>query len=125
MTMTKAGGFTELECWKDARELVVLVYNCSEKLIKNRDYSLADQLRRASVSVMNNIAEGYERFSAKDKLRLLNISVSSGREVESMTYILEDLGLLNEEDLVQLRDKIRITRARTLALCKYFYTKLP
>lgn len=73
---------------------------------------------------MNNIAEGYERYSIKDKLRLLNISVSSGREVESMTYILEDLNMLNHEDLLQLREKVRITRARTLALCKHFYSKL-
>lgn len=116
--------YTDLNCWKESRALVQLVYSYSNRLAEFRQFSLISQFERAAVSVMNNIAEGFDRLSLKEKIRFLNISVSSANEVDSMTYILQDLQLLSESEVLIIREQVRITKARTLAFIKYLNSKL-
>ncbi|CAN5373619.1 hypothetical protein BH09BAC3_BH09BAC3_12960 [soil metagenome] len=88
MTVTK---FEDLDCWKKSRELVSLVYSLSDTGKFSKDYALKDQVRRAAISTMNNIAEGFGRNGNKEFIRFLDISQSSSIEVMSITYVLEDL----------------------------------
>ena len=87
--MSKLKRFEELGCWKSARTLTVAVYQIRGAL--DKDFGLKDQLRRASVSIMNNIAEGFERSSDADFARFLDIAKGSSGEVRSMYYTAKDL----------------------------------
>ena len=86
-TLTK---FEDLEAWKAARELTNMVYALCRREPLARDYGLADQLRRAAVSVMNNVAEGWESLHVAEKLQFYNIARRSCGEVRSMSYVLID-----------------------------------
>jgi four helix bundle protein len=77
-----------LRIWMDARELVIEIYRL---MANNRDYGFKDQIQRAAVSIMNNIAEGFEYNSDPVFVRYLNIAKGSCSEVKSMLYLCEDL----------------------------------
>ena len=121
--MSKVQRFEELNCWKKSRELVRLVYKISEKGKMKTDFDLKSQFRRAAVSSMNNIAEGFSRFSQKEFIRFLDISSSSAGEVKSMLYILEDLEYASTKDLEELHLLTDETKKLTLALLKYLVNK--
>jgi len=72
--MAKIERFEDLECWKAARELVNFVYEVSETGKLKRDFDTKSQFRRAALSVMNNIAEGFTRLSPKEFMRFLDIA---------------------------------------------------
>lgn len=76
--------FEELDCWKIARELSREIYSLTKSGEFSRDYGLKDQIRRAAVSVMTNISEGFERSSNKDFARFLYIAKGSAGEVRSL-----------------------------------------
>ena len=76
-------GYHRLLVWQRAKELVVLVYKITEKLPKSEEFGLKSQTRRAAISVLSQIAEGYSRKSAKDKKRFVEISIGSLFELES------------------------------------------
>lgn len=75
--------FEEMEVWQKSRELIKLIYSLTLKKEFARDFSLRDQIRRAAVSVLSNIAAGYERESKKEFLRFLLIAKGSVGEVRS------------------------------------------
>jgi four helix bundle protein len=79
--------FEELDIWNMSRELVNLIYSDHRKC---RDFTFKDQIARAGISVMNNIAEGFCRNSDAEFRHFLNISKGSAGEVKSMYYIAED-----------------------------------
>jgi four helix bundle protein len=116
--MAKMDRFEELECWKLARVLVVLIYKstASPKMIK--DWDLNRQIRRAAVSVMNNIAEGFCRYYRNDFKHFLDISQSSSAEIKSMLYIFQDLDYLDESELIILHSQTDNTRNQILRLIK-------
>lgn len=88
--------FEEIQAWQKARVLCGEVYKITSKADFKKDFGLVDQIRRASVSVMANIAEGYERRGDKEFVRFLNISKGSLAEVKSHLYIAVDLKYINE-----------------------------
>ena len=92
--------FEDLEIWREARRLNKMVY-CS--LETCRDYSFRDQIRRAALSVMNNISEGFERRTAKDFAHFLDLAKGSAGEVRSMIYAAEDLRILEKDIVCTLR----------------------
>ena len=75
--------FEEMEVWQKSRELIKLIYSLTLKKEFARDFSLRDQIRRAAVSVLSNIAAGYERESKKEFLRFLLIAKGSVSDVRS------------------------------------------
>jgi len=82
--------FEDLEAWKHARGLVTAVYKLTRKPGLDRDYGLSGQLQRASVSIMSNIAEGFERRHPAEKAQAYNVSRASCGEVRSLTYVVSD-----------------------------------
>ena len=89
--------FEETPIWQEAREFVNSVYGllASSKTLKN-DYSLSDQLKRASYSIMLNIAEGFERGSNKDFAHFLDFAKGSAGETRSIMYIMLDNEYITE-----------------------------
>lgn len=121
--MSKIEKFEDLKCWQEARELVLLVFlTCRKESIKH-DYALIDQLKRASLSVMNNIAEGFGRYSDKEFVRFLGIAQSSAQEVLSMTYVLLDLKYIDRETVEELQNRTNNAKNLILGLIKYLKNK--
>lgn len=85
--------FEDIIAWQKAKELTLKWY---EVLHNSRDYSFRDQVLRASVSIMNNIAEGFERRGDKELRKFLFIAKGSSGEVRSMSYLALDLGYINK-----------------------------
>ncbi|GAA4413323.1 four helix bundle protein [Nibrella viscosa] len=87
--------FEDLIAWQKAQDLASLIY---EKFYGSREYGFKDQIFRASVSVSNNIAEGFERNTDTDFARFLHISKGSDAEVKSMLYLAKRLKFIGNND---------------------------
>jgi len=90
--------FEELTIWKEAREITNRIYILSKRFPKEELYGLTSQIRRASISIMSNIAEGFNRRSTKEFINFLIISRASISEVQNDLYISLDLNYINKED---------------------------
>jgi four helix bundle protein len=101
--------FEDLETWQAARRTVNAVYDLTRKGDISKDFGLRDQLQRASVSVMTNIAEGFERTSPAEKLHFYNIARASCGEVRSLLYVVEDNYPNSLEHLPLLRESVNST----------------
>ena len=102
-----AKNFEELIVWQDARILANLVHLA---FIDSKDFSFRDQINRAAVSIMNNIAEGFERYSKPDFKRFLQIAKASCSEVRSMLYLALDFKYIDEtkaSEMMQLGIKLK------------------
>ena len=105
--------FEDLEAWKDARAVVNEVYKLTRSDPLSKDYGLKDQLQRAAVSVMTNIAEGFERAGSAEKLHFYNIARASNGEVRSLLYVVED-NFPESVDSSQILRQQNITCARKI-----------
>jgi len=121
--MAKVERFEDLRCWQAARELVKLVYLACEEGKLAKDFETRSQIKKAALSSMNNIAEGFGRFGNKETIRFLDISQSSAIEVKSITYSLEDANYLSLERIILIRDKAEETKNITLAFIRYLRNK--
>jgi four helix bundle protein len=90
--------FEELKVWQDARVFVKSIYDLTYLQKFNKDYGLRDQIQRAAVSIMNNIAEGYERDNNREFIKFLGYSKGSAGEVRSMLYVALDLKYITKEE---------------------------
>ena len=99
--------FEEIKVWNESRIFVNDIYDLFRKNPQlSKDYSLVDQLKRASYSIMLNIAEGFERGSNKEFANFLNIAKGSAGEVRSILYILKDNEYVTEEEFTDLLLKV-------------------
>ena len=116
--------FEDLNCWKEARVLTNLIYDICENERLAKDFSTKDQIKRASISVMNNIAEGFARFNKKDFIKFLDYSQSSCQEVKSMIYILNDRGYINNTECDNCLTQTEKTKSMILALIRHIKNEL-
>jgi len=99
--------FEDIPVWQEVRIFINLIFSTIENSAKlKRDYSLCDQLRRASYSISLNIAEGFERGSNKDFAHFVNISKASAGETRAILYILLDNNFINQIVFDDLNSKI-------------------
>src|SRR4051812_16463556 len=118
--MSLAERFEDLRVWQEAREQVSGVYGCfGSRTIAYRDFAFRDQLQRAALSVMNNIAEGFERKTRKDFAHFLDQAKGSCGEVRSMLYVAEDLNYLTAAKARELRTKAEKLSAGIAALARH------
>lgn len=87
--------FEDIRAWQKAKDLSVAIYRLFEH---SKDFGFKDQIQRASVSVMNNIAEGFERKGNKEFSYFLYIAKGSCGEVRSMLILAKELGKINDSD---------------------------
>jgi four helix bundle protein len=109
--------FEDLLIWQEARKLCTAIY---ATLADNRDWGFKDQIQRAAVSIMNNIAEGYERnkFTKDNKqfISFLNIANGSCGEVKSMLYLAQDLSYIEPQQAEKLRNDCLSITLKTQSL---------
>jgi len=101
--MATVSHFEDIEAWKKARNLSKEIYMCTGQGDFRHDYNLRDQIRRAVISVMSNIAEGFERGSNKEFIQYLYIAKGSTAEVEAQLYIALDNSYINQEKFNELK----------------------
>ena len=90
--MAKFNSFEEIVSWQKARELNVEIYKITNSSdLFHKDFGLRDQIRRASISISSNVAEGFERQTTKEFIRFLYIAKASAGEVRSQLYLAFDL----------------------------------
>ena len=97
--------FTDLEVWKEAHKLTLLIYKITQNFPKSEIYGLTSQLRRAAVSIESCIAEGFCRFHYKERLNFYYDSRGSIGEVQSQIIDAKDLKFINEEEFKQVFDQ--------------------
>ncbi len=90
--------FEDVDAWKDARKLVNMNYDISDKACFSKDFSLKNQIRSASVSIMSNIAEGFDRSSDREFTQFLVIARASASEVKSQLYVALDRRYIERGD---------------------------
>lgn len=88
----------EIDAWRKARELVKKVYAITKKSAFSKDYGPKDQIRRASISTMSNIAEGYERDGTREFIQFLSVAKGSTGEVKSHLYAALDQGYITQTE---------------------------
>lgn len=94
----------DLIVWQKSMNLVTLVYQYTSQFPKDEIYGLTSQMRRAAVSIPSNIAEGHGRFSDKELIRFLFISLGSAAELETQLILSKNLGFLIEVDFNLLQE---------------------
>ena len=102
-----AKSLEELPVWQKARELTKTIYMLTKQASFRKDFSLVDQIRRTVVSVMSNLAEGFERGSNTEFIQFLYIAKGSAGEARTQLYVALDQGYITEEEF-----------KRGCALCK-------
>ncbi|MBN4047197.1 four helix bundle protein [bacterium AH-315-P13] len=98
--------FEKLEVWKEAKELSKMIYTLTKSFPDDEKFGLTSQLKRASISICSNIAEGSARKTNKDKAHFTVIAFSSSVEVLNQIIITHELDLINSEEYTVLRQKI-------------------
>lgn len=111
--------FEELEVWKLAMDLCTEVYLITNLEAFSKDYGLKDQIRRSSVSVPSNIAEGYERDSKNQFLYFLTIAKGSCGELKTQLMIAKNLNYIDEKTYLQLANKSTLTGKQLGGFIKY------
>ena len=103
--MSKIEKFEDLEVWQEARELCRIVFSLTNKEPFCKDFELVRQIKKSSGSVMDNIAEGFERDGNKEFIQFLSISKSSCGEVRSQSYRALDHSYITKEEFKELYNK--------------------
>ena len=100
-------GYRKLIAYQKAKEVVKRTYKLIKKFPSEERYAMCDQLRRASVSVTSNIAEGVNRYSVKDKSHFVEMAFGSLMEVSSQFEIAEELGYITVEDRMSMDELVK------------------
>ena len=117
--MGKFNSFEEIIAWQKARELNSELYLITGQGDFSKDYGLRDQIRRASISITSNIAEGFERETTKEFIRFLYIAKASSGEFRSQLYLATDLKYISNDEFERLNLKVSEVSKLISRLIKY------
>jgi len=117
--MAKIERFEDIKAWQLSRELVKKIYALSKEPKFSKDFGFKDQITRAAVSVMSNIAEGFERYTKSEFIQFLVIAKGSVGEVRSQVYVAYDSGYIVEQDFLKLKGDCEIISRCLWNLIKY------
>ena len=122
--MTAVHRFEDLVAWQKARHLAKEIYLVSASPPISKDFGFRDQITRAAVSIMNNIAEGFGRRGDKEFAKFLRLAKGSAAEVQSRLYIGSDIGYIDNSALDALLAQARETAAVVTGLLEYVTNQL-
>jgi len=117
--------FEDIEAWRDARTLVKRIYEGTSEGRFASDFALRDQLRRAAISTMSNIAVWFERSTNKDFVRFLYMAKGSSGEVRAQLYAAIDLGYVDGQQSHQLLGLAETVSRRIAGFIKYLKSVTP
>lgn len=125
--MEKIKSFHDLRVWQEAHKLVVLIYKTTGNFPKEELFGLTNQVRRASVSITSNIAEGFGRETIKDRVHFYVMSLGSLNETQNQLLIAKDINYLSDKNWIELENQIIIVSKMLNGLIKksrsYFVTR--
>ena len=98
--------FEKLIAWQKGRELAILIYKTTKLFPKDETFGMASQMRRCSISIASNLAEGSGRSSMKDKARFSEIAYSSSLELLNQLILSHDFEYVDENQYILIREKI-------------------
>lgn len=101
-------GYKDLKVWQESVELVLMIYQITEKFPDSEKFGLTNQMRRASVSIPSNIAEGYGRTTGRDIRKFIGNARGSCYELDTQSLLAYKLGLLGEEEFGSLNKKVEL-----------------
>lgn len=122
--MAKFNSFEEINSWQKARIFNKRIYEITENLNFKKDYDFARQIRRASISISSNIAEGFERNTDKEFIYFLYVSKASAGEVRSQLYLAFDLEYISKQEFEELLEYITEISRLLSGFIKYLNPKL-
>lgn len=102
---SKIRTFTDLDAWKEAHKLVLIIYKITKIFPKEEMFGLTNQMRRAVISITSNIAEGFSRNSFKEKLQFYSMAQGSLTEVQNQLLAAKDIGYITEEDFNNIAEQ--------------------
>jgi len=111
--------FEDLQAWQEARSVTQRVYKLTQEPEFRRDYGLVDQVRRASVSVMNNIVEGFDSGSSAEFVRFLGYARRSGSEVQSCLYVALDQRYVSQTKFQEMYESVERARSLIAGFIRY------
>lgn len=114
-----------LRFWKGARYLVKEIYQYTFDKSFNQDFALRDQIRRSVLSVMANVAEGFERKSNTEFIQFLRFSVASAAETKSHLYVALDLSYITQDQFEKSRDQIDVVLKQLKSFIKHLLKSKP
>lgn len=117
--MSKINSFEDINAWQKGRELNKLIYQITDDKAFAKDFDLKKQIRRASISITSNIAEGFERNTDKEFIYFLYVAKASAGEVRSQLYLAFDLHYIKENDFLKLKQQIENISKMLSGLIKY------
>lgn len=123
MSEIRNKGFEQIIAWQKARVLNKKVYQITLIADFNKDFGLRDQIRRASISITSNIAEGYGRGSDREFIYFLNVAQASSYEVRSQLYLALDVGYINQQQFEELYASCEETSRTIYGFIKHLKTK--
>lgn len=118
MEKEKIKNFTDLFIWQKGHKLVLSIYKATEKFPKEERYGLSDQIKRASVSITSNVAEGFGRDKFNDKAHFYTIGLGSVYETQNQLIIARDLKYINESECSVLLNECTEISKMMLVLIK-------
>lgn len=101
----KIKSFTDLNAWKEAHKLVLMIYKTSKEFPKEELFVLVSQMRRCVISISSNIAEGFSRKTKREKVQFYHTALGSVTELQNQLLISRDLNYSNKEDFIKIADQ--------------------
>jgi len=98
----KIRSFTDLNAWREAHKLVLMIYRLTKVFPKEEIFGLSSQMRRAAVSITSNIAEGFSRQFYKEKIQFYSIAQSSNTELQNQLLISKDVKYLDQKEFKEI-----------------------
>ena len=117
--MATISKFEDIEAWQLARDMTKAIYVISNDGAFARDFGLRDQIRRVSVSIMSNIAEGFERGGDKEFFQFVSLAKGSSGEVRAQLYVALDAGYIDQQTFSRLSDMATQINRMLAGLMKY------
>lgn len=114
--------FEKLKVWQESIQLAIKIYKTTDLFPKEEKFGLTSQMRRCSVSVSSNLAEGTSRLTKKDKAHFMTIAYSSAIELLNQAIITKELGIISESSYLDIRKDIESVTNKINALRKSFLT---
>jgi four helix bundle protein len=108
LKLTKSFSFQKLRVWDEAMQLLRLIYKVSSTFPSTEKFGLISQMRRCSVSILSNIAEGNSRFSQKERARFFEVAYSSTVELQAQIVISQEIELINNDSFLELVETTQI-----------------
>lgn len=116
--------FEDIEAWKEARKLVNVIYDISDNGDFSRDFYLRNQIRGASVSIMSNISEGFDRGTNREFIQFLIVGRASASEVKSQLYVALDRKYVTSDKFHEIYDQISKIISLIDGFIRYLRTNL-